>query len=310
MIPSRLGLVKHLNILSKWSWQNLMMINGKKCAIVPFGYKEEEPIQFRPHLDAAFTTIDYREEYKYLGLILRYNGRWSSHGESIIHKARRASWLVTRIIQCTGHPGIMNVCRLLRAIVYPVIAYGIPFWIPTAAHMKKLRSCLVQPLRIAMGLPRNCHYHSILIECNLPDIPELVHKCSLQVYRRLKKLPADHSIHEVFRNEGFLWKNDIATPKMYSIITKHVINAIEKTQLFGDLSSWTLDHITHALLSARKLNRLVNTLSFYRWRQEGHCKPLQSLLRFGYQGVSAYLKYDPFKVVKRPLAPRSYKIIG
>ena len=148
-----------------------------------------------------------------------------------------------------------------------------------------------------MGLPRNCHYHSILIECNLPDVPELVHKCSLQVYRRLKKLPADHSVHEVFRNEGFLWKNDI--PKMYSIITKHVINAIQKTQLLGDLRSWTFDHIAHDMLSAKKLNRLVNTLSFYRWRQEDHCKPLQSLLRFGCQGVSAYLKYDPFKVVKQ-----------
>jgi hypothetical protein len=60
---------------------------------------------------------------------------------------------VARIVQHTGAPGIKIVRHLVQAIVYPTLSYVCFFWIPTASQMNQLRSCVAQPLRVALGLP-------------------------------------------------------------------------------------------------------------------------------------------------------------
>ena len=146
--------------------------------------------------------------YEYLGVILQSNLRWDLQCAKVVKKVRAASSLIIRLIRRDEPPRFACVRQLVSALALPIVAYGAHIWHPfsnnlafTDKHAARILSALIQPLRIALGLPRTPSFHAVLAESGFADIPTTFQRHTISFIARAAALPATHPTHQLVKSQ-------------------------------------------------------------------------------------------------------------
>ena len=117
-------LQQDLHTLADWSSKWLMEFNIQKCATLTITRKRKPSIHQYELLGEAIPRVD---EYKYLGVILSKDLRWTAHCQAILHKANKTLALLRRSLS----PCSKEVkTRAHQALVRPQLEYGSEAWNP------------------------------------------------------------------------------------------------------------------------------------------------------------------------------------
>jgi hypothetical protein len=171
----------------------LFNLNRQNGRVLARQLQQQRPLRLEGHV------LEWRSSIRYLGMQFHERLDWQLQYESVLHSLQRTSYAISRI----ANPALGLSTRLVRTLVlgllYSRLAYALPFWCPTRAQFRRLTAYVVQPLRIALGLPRHASHESVFVEFHLPSLQEYYdHLVSRLLFRMHLNLPAGHSLADIF----------------------------------------------------------------------------------------------------------------
>jgi hypothetical protein len=153
------------NILTAWSRRWRVKFSPTKTQLLTFS-RATVPQSAQPFHISNF-DVKTCKQYRYLGLELQATGNNKQQFKSVKNKLTFAAHTISKL--CTRHTGITLPIarRLCTAIVQAQLAYGLPFWQPTAKQYKQLDALLARPIRRLLLMPRFTGSMTLLIESHM-----------------------------------------------------------------------------------------------------------------------------------------------
>ena len=127
-------LQEDINTVNNWVKTNYLNFNVSKCKFMYISRKRQ--CHQVPNLLLDGVNLDRVASFKYLGILLTENLKWSSHVESVCNKARKILGLIYRRFREADPPALL---QLYLSLVRPHLEYGCHIWDP---HLQKDRLLL------------------------------------------------------------------------------------------------------------------------------------------------------------------------
>ena len=124
-------LQRDINAVNNWVSNNYLQFNVSKCKFMHISRKRQfhHPI---PDLLLDGQSLERVTSFKYLGILLTSDLKWSCHIESICSKARKILGLIYR--RFCEHAEPSALLQLYMSLVRPHLEYGCHIWDP---HLQK-----------------------------------------------------------------------------------------------------------------------------------------------------------------------------
>ena len=115
-----------INKLSQWFKDNKLTINNDKTFLIPIGSKQRlSSIIKLPNIYIDEYLLPWKNECKYLGVIIDSNLTWHSHINFICSKLRPKLGILTRLRHILSRK---ELCLIYTTLIQSVIDYGITLW--------------------------------------------------------------------------------------------------------------------------------------------------------------------------------------
>ena len=137
--PEQNELQKDLNMLKKFTDENLMTINEKKTHIMKFNFRKslDFPAIFRFENGAMLNVVS---ETKILGILISEDLKWSAHVNFMLKRANKKIWILRRMKILNLDPEILTdfYCKEIRSI----LEFGVAVWHSgiTVKHSQQLET--------------------------------------------------------------------------------------------------------------------------------------------------------------------------
>ena len=191
----REALQRGLDECWQWSCRWCVEWGFKKCACVVFHNHRQRPpdADWQLRLGPA-EVLQRATSYRYLGVDLHEKLHWGLHVARVLAKARFVGYRIMRLVadRTALRPTLPVIRMLVLACLRSSFAYALPLWLPNQQQMQQLQSCIVQPLRRCLGLPRTVLHAAVLAECAVPDLATWIEHLALRMARRTARLPDGH----------------------------------------------------------------------------------------------------------------------
>lgn len=251
-----------LTMLSAWLNMVGMSANPNKSKLVVFSSANINDHEWlSPNSQSWYRslvldgfTLDLTTEYVYLGVTLQCQLKWESHITKLIKKASDVSSMLCRLfIRKNQQPHPLAVIKLVKALIYPVIEYGIEFWYnltpsqSSANAVDHLNATILKPIRKAFNIQLNSHRLGLLVDCGLVSVHDLAMKAMYRYYTKYAN-PDLHSKPEITRIAGQSSKLHALKPpknvhpstlrilKDAFCLTKITTNSLTKTTRWSNVS--------------------------------------------------------------------------
>jgi ribonuclease HI len=315
-----------MRVVLVWCFDWKMNLNARKSAIMRFNrtrLRRTEPLSVSVRVVARDgesahelkICIPFAREYRYLGVLLHDRLHWQPHVTQVLARLRSESHYISRLLRVDLPPSHSTIRTLVRAILLPIVSYGLPLWVPTASQATRLSNAMGRPLVRSLGLPLNAPHIAAIVESALPDVTALSHKAALQAFLRIIRLPFDHPSYRLLNCEeaqlpGFAC--DGVDVKAVQKAKRHplpllscVLPALRALLPHSDLPNprLLLDGETVCVEEAKKPNRLAVAETFRRWiESEGNGRFLKQLYNAAHHSrlprMPLYLSTDPVSVAR------------
>ena len=102
------------------------------------------------------------KNYKYLGILISSNLKWSDQIKSVTSRASRLLGFVRRLVRCND-PKIL--VKLYSTLCRPILEYGIPAWLPyQKGHINSLEKVQKRLARACIPAPRGELRYGVRLE--------------------------------------------------------------------------------------------------------------------------------------------------
>lgn len=241
---SKNDLQKKIQNLELFCEDYKMDINTSKSKVMVFNKTGKK---LKINLKWKDEVIESTQTYKYLGLLIHCNGRFTAAQDNLSQRAAKGFYKLRKIMK--GHiPSFTTCMHLFDSIIKPILSYGSDIWgcsmfNNSEINFKKLlgntlEKCHQTFLKFAMGLNRRTPLIGLYGESG--RFPLIIHwmKCSLRFVKRFNTMDTDSLLYECFQESQLLtdknawWSNikcHIAqghNPNEPLILTNQIIDQI------------------------------------------------------------------------------------
>jgi hypothetical protein len=244
-------LQEDINTVNNWVTRNYLKLNVAKCKFMHISRRRQcHPV---PNLLLDGVHLERVTSFKYLGILLNEDLKWSSHVESVCNKARKILGLIYRRF-CDADPSAL--LQLYLSLVRPHLEYGCHIWDP---HLQKDRVLLENIQKFGLKVCArqwDLGYDELLTNFRVPTLQDrrLYHKlCNMyKIVNNLIFFPPSvfvphHSSHRA---------NTFVQPHAHTnaFLNSYVPNTISTwnslpTEIIGQRSLCTFkSHLTNYLL--------------------------------------------------------------
>ena len=141
-----------------------------------------------PHWTWGENPIPIRDSYKYLGVNLHSNGRWTAHVDQVIAKGAAA------LAKYSSYLRNRSLSRHVRLVLYkqyvrPVLEYGAEVWAPTQTQGKSLERIQHRAACMILGCFNLTAAVALRAELGLEPLAARRHTAKLRWYKCLRNMP-------------------------------------------------------------------------------------------------------------------------
>ncbi|XP_067131377.1 uncharacterized protein [Centruroides vittatus] len=243
------GLQGFINILDKYLLENNMSLNLMKSKVVVFrnGGKLAKSDKWWFRND----VIQVVSQYKYLGVVFKFNGNYKSH----IQIVKRNAFIKTdRVIQMCRSAKLRNLkdcLKIFNSIVTSSLLYAAEVW---GYQSDELDPVLANFIKRLFGLPRCTPRYLIFMECSLLPLSfTILNKCLNWIFRTIdldEKRWSRTCLCYVLNKKDLLWSKDLR-----KICADNGINFDELLNNYHCCSTLKLNYFDNFILD---LNRRIN----------------------------------------------------
>ena len=174
-----------ISCIEKWSADNDLTLNSNKCKVMLISRK-------RSSLSLSFTLygnvleqVDSFNSFKYLGVIISNNLKWSIHIGIVCAKARRMLGLIYRHFYANCNSA--SLLKLYISLVRPRLEYACPVWSPNSvtaiAQVERVQKLA---LKIVSG-EWNTGYYDLLAWFQIPTLERRRSELSLSLLYKISR---------------------------------------------------------------------------------------------------------------------------
>ena len=185
-------LVNAFRLLNSWCEETRMRFGKDKTQWVVFDktkgpFATKDFSRYRQYRLCGFSP-QVVEEYKYLGVTHHRQLDWQSQSRSAIHRIRRDSHLVTRLIHPSRAPHFPAIRGMCLGFVRARCLYAWAFWEPKPAQVRAMQAAFIQPLQRVLGLHSSSHHLGLLAEAHCPSFEALRTQAAARFFLRAEDL--------------------------------------------------------------------------------------------------------------------------
>jgi hypothetical protein len=201
-----------LNRLSEWAEKWKIMFSMDKTKLVVF----QRPHPARPLIGMnhqfilSSQPIEQVPSYKYLGLHMQYNLRWQTHEAAVLKKINYSSCLISRLCATNSSVTADTIRSISNAIILAQFSYGLAFWKPSAATLRKVIAKYLMPMRKALRLPDTTHRDALMVEVGFTAPWYRQEQIARQTFNRILRRAEDHPARQLLRT---LMRKQYALPR-------------------------------------------------------------------------------------------------
>jgi len=176
--------------LSAWARKWKVRFSPTKSAYVWFSRARSRTVH------DAYQLCDFNLQeqvsYKYLGVIFDAKCCFKAQQQHALAKAKKASYVLTRVISKTYAPSPHLIHTLANAIMRPTVTYGIIFYTLNDTFIRHMNRILMRCYRHFARIPHNSHTLSVAVEFNAPTVDTLRDIELCRFMSRVSRLDAAH----------------------------------------------------------------------------------------------------------------------
>jgi hypothetical protein len=235
----RTGLV----ILYDWARRYCQEFHPKKTQIVWFTRQQH----FTPPHDFALGSfiITSEKTYRYLGMHLDANFRWTTHCTNILLKAQKDTFKIRRLIdfeleKCMHFSSAWKICQ---AYLLPRWLYGVTFICASPEWIHRLQAKLASVIKKVLALPISTHTLSTLVEASILPFQSLIQYYIVRAAHNMAALPITHTARRMFDStyqQSQLAQARVAVSQSQHPRTKYIRLMTDKLVIIED--QWNCMH--------------------------------------------------------------------
>jgi ribonuclease HI len=219
-------------------------------------------------------TVKTANKYKYLGIILEPNLRWSLHHQKVLARAIWWTNQVARLSKISGGLPPKRIRQLYTTVAIPIFTYAADVWftdihpsssglirLGSVALVKKLSAVQRQATRLITGSLRTAAGDVLESHANLLPIELLFKKILFRSATRLASLPPTHPLFQPIRNAAKRYVKKHRSP-LHNLfhLTKVTPNSIESISTVRRRPNYKKKFSTHIAQDKEKALTAANTL--------------------------------------------------
>ena len=132
-------------------------------------------------------TFQWKQEVKYLGVLLDTKLSFKNHITQSIQRANKAVSILFCILKKNSHASVESKMTIYRAYIRPILTYaGILFQNCPKTHFGRLQVMQNKSLRMALSKPYATRISKLHKEAKIPTIREFVDKNTKKFYETTK----------------------------------------------------------------------------------------------------------------------------
>ena len=183
---SPVGLQRALDKLAQYENERNLAVNISKTKVMVFsnGNVVSKKLKFF-YKDQV---LDIVKNFKYLGVNLASNCRWTYHNNVSITQAKRSLGAVTKALCKYPNMPVKNLNQIFNSMIQPILTYGGEIW-GAQFDARKIDALGCRIAKIILGVGRNCCNSAALLEVGRMTTSSQVLKLMLNYFVKLK---SDH----------------------------------------------------------------------------------------------------------------------
>lgn len=189
-----------LDTLDRWCRQWRVNVNKEKSKIVHFRPKNSNRSRFK--FVVGPLSIDYAENYKYLGVTFSEYNDFDLNATVLAESASRALGVFISRYKSNSNMGYGPYTKLFDSCIVPILAYGSEIW--GYKSFKKINQVHYRAIRVFLGVHRFAPVPGL--EGDMGWLCPLYRQwyCMLSFWNRLIKLSEDRLTRKIFEEDHYL----------------------------------------------------------------------------------------------------------
>jgi exonuclease III len=189
---SLLGLQRLTDALAAWCEENELGINVDKTKVMVVGKATKATICL------LGKRVEVVPAYKYLGIMLSRDLKWTQHVTYIMEKVKRRMAECHRLLSHRDLPPSTRL-HLYRSLILPVMTYGAGLWHLTDHQSRQLEALHLKALKAILGTCTTTTSAAVYAECGLLSVEALQEECMLKLAGRISRMSPDRLVSRLFR---------------------------------------------------------------------------------------------------------------
>lgn len=192
MAESQEDLQSLTNVLSDWCGENELEVNVSKTKVMVVGKANKAQVKLGDQ------RVEVVKVYKYLGLMLSRDLKWTEHVSYIVDKIKR------RMAQCyrlLSNKDLAPSTRLhlYSSLILPVMSYGAGLWHLTDHQLRQLETLHIKALKAILGTCSTTTTAAVYTECGMISIEALQEEALLKLAGRIARMEPSRLVWQLFR---------------------------------------------------------------------------------------------------------------
>jgi hypothetical protein len=167
-----------LEKICNWFKVNKLSLNASKTKAMLFHPIQKTVDKFDIIIDGS--TVEFVEQFSYLGIILDPNITWKPHLQHVARKVARTNGILCRLKNVSD----CDILKMLyTSLILPYLSYGIIVWGGSSERLFKLQK---RSVRLVMNAKYNAHTEPLFKFLGLLKISDLLHVQQLKFFYKLE----------------------------------------------------------------------------------------------------------------------------
>jgi hypothetical protein len=192
MAESQEDLQRLTDVLSDWCRENELEVNVSKTKVMVVGKASKAQVQL------SGQRVEVVKVYKYLGLMLSRDLKWTEHVAYTVDKVKR------RMAQC--HRLLSNKAlapstrlHLYSSLILPVMSYGAGLWHLTDHQLRQFEALHLKALKAILGTCTSTTTAAVYADCAMISMEALQEEALLKLAGRIARMEPSRLVWKMFR---------------------------------------------------------------------------------------------------------------
>jgi sorting nexin-29 len=192
MSETQQGLQTLADVLAAWCEENELEVNVGKTKVMVVGKASKAQVKLNGE------RVEVVSVYKYLGLMLSRDLKWTEHVSYVVDKTKRRMAQCHRLLSNKDLPPSTRL-HLYGSLILPVMTYGAGLWHLTGHQLRQFETLHLKALKAILGTSATTTTAAVYADSAMTSIEALQQECLLKLAGRIARMAPGRLVRQMYQ---------------------------------------------------------------------------------------------------------------